>query len=137
MAYNGGFPMTYQPATQFYYPQYQNQALAQQPQTNAGGIIWVQGEAGAKSYLVAPNTTVQLWDSENQVIYLKSADATGMPSIKVLEYTVRDFSGATRHPNFDMANNTEYALRSDLEALKRQLEALQSKMNAEEGNNNG
>ena len=43
------------------------------------GIIWVSGEAGAKAYLVAPNNTVQLWDSESQTIYLKSADACGMP----------------------------------------------------------
>ena len=54
------------------------------------GIIWVQGEAGAKSYLVAPNSTVQLWDSEANVIYLKSADASGMPNIKILDYTIRD-----------------------------------------------
>ena len=49
-----------------YYPNYQYQ-----PQQNSG-ITWVQGEAGAKSYLVAPNTTVQLWDSEAQRIYLKA-----------------------------------------------------------------
>jgi hypothetical protein len=50
----------------------------------------VQGEAGAKSYLVAPNNTVQLWDSESQTIYLKSVDASGMPTMKVLDYTIRD-----------------------------------------------
>jgi hypothetical protein len=40
-----------------------------QPDLNSSGQIWVQGEAGAKSYLVAPNKTVTLWDSEtNQYI---------------------------------------------------------------------
>lgn len=96
MAYNT-FPVGYQPA-QIYYPQQnymqnmtsqaQNPAPAQQ--TTSSSIIWVQGEAGAKSYMVAPNTTVQLWDSENQVIYLKSADASGMPSMKVLDYRIRE-----------------------------------------------
>lgn len=93
MAYNNGFPVTYPQ----YYPQYQQQqtppAQAPQPQnvppTNSS-MIWVQGEAGAKSYLVAPNTTVQLWDSENPIIYLKSADASGMPSMKVLDYKIRE-----------------------------------------------
>lgn len=88
MAYNNGFPVTYQP---MYYQQFQPQP--QQPQAqpqNLGGLIWVQGEAGAKSYLVAPNNTVQLWDSESQTIYLKSADASGMPSMKVLDYTIRN-----------------------------------------------
>ena len=92
MAYNNYFPAGYQ----YLYPQQSVSAMQpniQQPsQPNAGfnGIIWVQGEAGAKSYLVAPNTTVQLWDSESPIIYLKSADASGMPSIKILDYTVRD-----------------------------------------------
>ena len=100
MAYNN-FPVGYQPA-QFYYPQQyqqgtqmplQNQQQAQpnyQQNQPTNNLIWVQGEAGAKSYMVAPNTTVQLWDSENQVIYLKSADASGMPSMKVLDYKIRE-----------------------------------------------
>lgn len=74
------YPMAYQPM------QYQQN---QQGQSQNSGIIWVQGEAGAKSYLLAPNSSVTLWDSEAQTIYLKSADATGMPSIKILDYTIR------------------------------------------------
>lgn len=67
-------------------PQITPQAIPQNPasvpnaqQGSNSGLIWVQGEAGAKSYLVAPGTTVMLMDSENQVFYLKSADASGMP----------------------------------------------------------
>lgn len=95
MAYNNGFPTSY---PQYYpqysqypqYPQYQAQPQTQPVQQNQqGSKIWVQGESGAKSYLVAPNTTVDLWDSERQTIYVKSADASGMPSMKVLDYTLR------------------------------------------------
>ena len=92
MAYNNGFPVTYPQ----YYPQAQQvpqqmpQQMPQQaPSPQSYNMIWVQGEAGAKSYLVAPNTTVQLWDSEAPVIYLKSADASGMPSMKIIDYTIR------------------------------------------------
>lgn len=56
--------------------------MAQQPapQPQGGnGLIWVQGEGGAKSYLVAPNTTIMLMDSEDTLFYLKSSDASGMP----------------------------------------------------------
>lgn len=112
MAYNNGFPIGYQ---QMYYPQYQSST-----QTN-NGIIWVQGEAGAKSYLVAPNTTVQLWDSENQVIYLKSADASGMPSMKTLDYTVRGLPAASEASG---GIDIGYATKSDLEALRGELEAV-------------
>lgn len=93
MAYNNGFPVTYPQ----YYPQYQQpqpqmqtQPQAQNSQNNP--MIWVQGETGAKSYLLAPNTTLPLWDSERQTIYLKSADASGMPSMKILDYTIREQS---------------------------------------------
>ncbi len=61
------------------------QQTMQQPQVNQG-LLWVQGEAGAKSYLVAPNTTVLLMDSEGSRFYLKSTDNAGMPSLRVFEY---------------------------------------------------
>lgn len=92
MAYNNGFPMTYPQ----YYPQYQQPQIPQQQptqqaqQTQNNPMIWVQGETGAKSYLLVPNTTLPLWDSERQTIYLKSTDASGMPSMKILDYTIRE-----------------------------------------------
>lgn len=113
MAYNNGFPVNYQ---QTYYPQHFTGTQYPQPQNSS--IIWVQGEAGAKSYLVAPNNTVQLWDSEAQTIYLKSADASGMPSIKVLDYTIRDATPAAAP-----AVGLSYATKEELEAVKTQIMA--------------
>ena len=112
MAYNTYFPVGYQ---QPYY-----QPMANPVQQNNGGssIIWVQGEAGAKSYLVAPNTTVQLWDSENQTIYLKSADASGMPSIKVLDYKIRDAVERTETPLKPMV---EYATIDSMKDMEKRL----------------
>lgn len=110
MAYFNGFPASYQPM----YPQYQPPAQNTQQQN---GIIWVQGESAAKSYLVAPGQTVQLWDSEEKVIYLKSADASGMPSMKVLDYTIRGEAEA---------KPTEYATKEDLNALSERIEKLKA-----------
>lgn len=120
MAYSSGFPIGYQP----YFPQYQPQPQAQQ----SGGIIWVQGEAGAKSYLVAPNSTVQLWDSEKQTIYLKSADASGMPSMKTLDYTIRDLP-AVNAPVAAPAPAVEYVTKAELQTLYGRIEALQTRIN--------
>lgn len=132
MAYS--YP-SYQPM--YYQPQYQPQ---QPQQTN--GIIWVSGEAGAKAYLVAPNTTVQLWDSEAQVIYLKSADASGMPSIKVLDYTIRSQAPANA-PVAAQApagtNGPVYATKADVEALAGQINAIRAEvegMTKKEGKEN-
>lgn len=114
MAYNNGFPMNYG-----YYPNYQYQY--QQPQNNSS-IIWVSGEAGAKAYLVAPNTTVQLWDSEKNVIYIKSADASGMPSMKIIDYTVRESETTQKQTFTDKANN--YATKDDIASLRAEMMRL-------------
>ena len=66
----------------------QMQQPAPQPQSN--GIVWVQGESAAKSFPVAPNTTVMLLDSEASVFYLKTSDASGMPlPLRVFDYKER------------------------------------------------
>ena len=133
MAIFNGFPATYQPM--YYQQQYQapQPQQASIPQQN-NGIIWVQGEAGAKSYLVAPNSTVQLWDSEKQTIYLKSADASGMPSMKTLDYTIRDMA-QTQAPVSPSTPDPNYATKADLKALYGRLEALETMINKEAQNN--
>ena len=125
MAYNG-FPATYQPV---YYQQYQ--PMVQQQQNT--GIIWVSGEAGAKAYLVAPNTTVQLWDSETQRIFLKSADASGMPSMKVLEYTIRDQTAGNAPlaaSGSQQSNSPAYATHAEIDALSARIDALNAELHS-------
>ena len=116
MAYNNYFPVNY--------PQYpQTYQQPQAPQNMQSGIIWVQGEAGAKSYIIPPNTTVQLWDSESQKIYLKSADASGMPSIRTLEYTICD--GQPAKPM-----DTGYATTQDLKAVTDRIDELKAELDS-------
>lgn len=115
MAYNNGFPMSY--------PQYYSVPALQQPNSS---IIWVQGEAGAKSYLVAPNNTVQLWDSERQTIYLKSADASGMPSMRILDYTFRDAPQGSQMAQKPVG--VDSPTRDEFNALKGQIEAIRAEL---------
>jgi hypothetical protein len=62
----------------------------QQLRPDPTGLNWVQGEAGAKSFLVSPNATVVLWDTESPTIYIKSADATGKPlAMRILDFKER------------------------------------------------
>ena len=138
MAYNNGFPINY---PQYYNPQY-TAPMTQMPQTPqpqtyqaqpGGGIIWVQGEAGAKSYLVAPNTTVQLWDSENQVIYLKSADASGMPSIKTLDYTIREMPQTPTTQGNQNTELTAYATKEELQAFEEKIQKQIEKLTTRKG----
>lgn len=138
--FNSGMPMSYQPMV--YQPnipqpyssglQMPNTTIQNQP--NNSSIIWVQGEAGAKSYLVAPNNTVQLWDSESQTIYLKSADASGMPTMKVLDYTIREMAsnGPSMPLNNPIGKSKEYVTKDEFEAILGQIKALEEKVNGKE-----
>lgn len=121
MAYYNGFPATYQ-------PMYQPIQPVQQTQQN--GIIWVSGEAGAKAYMVAPNNTVQLWDSESQRIFLKSADASGMPSIKVLEYTIAESNKNSPNSASVLTDDklSTFATKDEIKAVSEEIEALKSKI---------
>lgn len=136
MAYNNNFPLTYQPYQS--YPQFsqsypQNQQIPQmQPQQqNNSNMVWVSGEAGAKAYLIAPNTTVQLWDSEQNVVYIKSADASGMPTMKILDYTIREQGqpkNALESPKTDFVTHDELKLLED--SIKGELKAIKEEMGA-------
>lgn len=129
MAYNNGFPVGYQPA-QIMYPQpsYQ-QPVQQQPQpvqqAQTNPMIWVQGETGAKSYLLAPNTTLPLWDSERQTIYLKSADASGMPSMKILDYTIRNDNQAQQPPVqiMEEQKQVEYVTKEEFNKFEKDIKS--------------
>lgn len=89
----------------------------QTPLTNQNGIIWVPNEQAANDYLVAPNSAVTLWNSNAPVVYLKQADASGKPSMKVYDLVER-----TQRPV--QAPTVEYAPLSRLEALEARLNEL-------------
>ena len=95
------------------------------------GLLWVSGEVGAKSYLVAPNSTVLLMDSDSSRFYLKSADNAGMPNLRIFEYT--EVTGTPQ--NAPQATNTDlkdldskYVKREEYEGLKRQYESIMERL---------
>ena len=103
-----------------------------QPQVNQG-LLWVSGEVGAKSYLVAPNSTVLLMDSDAQRFYLKSADNAGMPSLRIFEYSeVTNIPQNTPQAlNLDEnVLNDKFVTREEYEGLKRQYEAIMERLNS-------
>lgn len=128
--YYGGYPATYTPQmVPQQMPQPITQPITQPQQQVINSKIWVSGLAGANAYLVAPNTDVELWDSEAKTIYLKTADANGFPSMKILDYVIRNDDKPTepletKEPN----NSVEYVLKSEFDALKGELEALKEEM---------
>ena len=100
-----------------------SQPMTSQPmQQQSSQIIWVSGEAGAKSYLVAPGNTVMLLDAENSVFYLKSADASGMPlPLRIFDYKERTttaqqaFGGSVTAESVNLDN---FVTRKEFDELK-------------------
>lgn len=113
MAYNG-FPVGYQPT---YYPTVQQQPMAVQN----NGLVWVQGEAGAKSYIIPANGTVLLMDSETDQFFLKSTDASGMPMpLRTFKYT--EVTGENGRRNASVAKDEEiYVTKSEMAQFKREV----------------
>lgn len=132
MAYN---PAMYQAYGNMYGNAYGNQSGYMQPMQNPGqqqmmsnqnaqtGIIWVDGEIGAKAYQMPPgwpvNTPLPLWDTNDTIIYLKSTNQLGMPNpIQKISYRMDEAktSGQER-----LESGDEYVKKSDLERIKEEM----------------
>ena len=103
------------------------QAQYQQPQQQNvnQGILWVQGEAGAKSYLVAPNTSVLLLDSEESRFFIKTTDNAGMPTLRTFEYmevTSGTPQNAQKQPETNL--DDKYVTRQEYDELRGKYEEL-------------
>ena len=85
-------------------------------------MIWVQGEAGAKAYVLPPNTTLPLWDSEDQVIYIKSVDGSGKPTMTILDYVDRNAQKQS-----DEVGEVIYATKEQIDTLNSKLTSLSNK----------
>lgn len=131
-----------------YFPQYQNgaapdmlnqykgqyqQQIMQQPMvqqmqipTQTNDMIWVLNENEATSYPVAPNNSVVLWDKNEPIIYVKSVNNQGMPSMRVLYFEERNATPSNSPKN---APKTHECTCGDKFATKEQLNALEGKIN--------
>lgn len=106
--------MQYRPQQQ-YSPQMSAIQTPQMPaqQPTQGAPIWVQGEAGAKSFLVAPGQSLILMDSEAEVFYIKSTDASGVPMpLRTFDYKER-VTGAVRPSQAAQTPAVEYVTRAE------------------------
>ena len=87
----------------------------------SSGIMWVQGEAGARAYPVAAGNSVLLLDSEASVFYIKTTDASGMPTpLRIFDFTERSQQAQATPVITNPENN--FATKDDLRALKDEIE---------------
>ena len=92
----------------------------QQQQMVGQSIIWVQNEQEAYNYLVAPNSAAALWDSNSPVVYLKQADASGKPTMKIYDLVER----TTQRPQAAQQPAPDYVTRQEFAVLQARIDAL-------------
>ena len=78
-----------------------------------GGVQWVSGEQEARGYLIAPNSAVALWDSSAPTVYLKQADASGKPTLKIYDLVERAETPRTA----PQEKGGEFVTRKEFDAL--------------------
>lgn len=136
------YPSTFQPYQGNYYPTFQQppQQMPQQSYAPAQtGIIWVSGEREAQMFPVAPNNAVTLWSQVEPIVYVKQADATGKPTLKVYDLVEHNVTDAAEKP---ADKSDQFVKKSDLgeilgvvkdfggviDSLKSDIEAMKSDM---------
>lgn len=73
----------------------------------------VNGLEGAKAFRVMPRETVALFDGNDDIFYIKSADDGGFPTIKAYRFAEIDLTGAKP--------TNEYVTKSEFEELRNEV----------------
>lgn len=107
---------------------------ASQPAQSNQSLIYVQGEASAKSWMVGAGQSVLLMDSENPVFYIKSADASGIPlPLRVFDYKERTQNmpqGAPQAAQSDKINlDDKYVTRQEYDTLQGKYMEILERLN--------
>jgi len=97
------------------YQTFQNPyAMNMTPQTPTT-LTRVTGIDGAKAYQMTPNSTVALFDNNEDIMYIKTTDGAGFPTIRTFS-----FNEVTHNAQQQVSNN-EYVTRNEFNKLKEEL----------------
>ena len=130
------------------YPQWQNQSMGQQqmPQVNQvqhNGMIWTDGEVGAKAFQrpdwLPANQPIPLWDTNDTIIYLKSWNPMGMPNpLQKARYELEGVKSGEKNTGYSgdaepRPDMSQYVKKEDLDRMKQDLIDTIGKMQTSTG----
>lgn len=144
------FPNYGQPMAPTVYPNvypgtnYQTAVPIQQSYTPApmsSNVIPVDGEVGAKAYMVPSGSTgpIALWDTNDNVIYMRTFNAAGMPNpLKKLRYVEEEPAPVlpAQSGSASPIDTSQFVTKSDLEALRQEIHQLSQRSANQNGNQN-
>lgn len=117
-------------------PQNQVPQMQQQNNVQNTNIVWVQGIEGAKAYPVQSGCAISLWDTEQNLIYVKMVDAAGIPQ------PIRIFSYEEKEAVAENKENTNYVTEERLNEILDEkfasfAQSIKPKYNKKNSNQNG
>ena len=121
-----GQPMMQQPVQPVQMPQAQTV-----PVQSPSGIIWISGMQEAQMYPVAPNNAVALWENSGKTIYLKQADATGKPTMRIYDLVERTETSSSAGAHDEKAPN--YVTKDELGTIVEAVKGLASEVDTMKG----
>lgn len=128
---------------QISYGGYPMAPMQMNPQNQSGGMmnpgmIWVDGEVGAKAYQIQPGQTtpVALWDTNDQVIYLKSMNQMGMPNpLQKIRYQIEEMpqqyltgNGGGNSGSQGNMSEQDDRIRDEISSLRQEIRELKETM---------
>lgn len=81
------------------------------------GFVYVTGLDGAKAYQMPPNSEMPLFDDSADILYIKTTDGAGFPTITIADCTKRDSQPMGRG---------DVVTRDDITAIHNEIEQLRS-----------
>lgn len=108
--------------------QYQQPMMQQPVAMHTDPMLWVLGQTEAESYPVAPNSIVTLWDKNQPTIYIKSANAQGVPSIRVLDFTERTADSQKSQAEHSCNCGDKFIPKEELKAIDIKFDGIDAKI---------
>jgi hypothetical protein len=102
-----------------------------QSQSSGDTMLWVLNENEASSFPVAPNNSVVLWDKNNKTFYIKTANAQGIPSMQIYDFTERTETHENAPKTHKCTCGDKFVTKEEFDALKGKFYDLQARYDKE------
>ena len=101
-----------------------------QTQSSGDTMLWVLNENEASSFPVAPNNSVVLWDKNNKTFYIKTANAQGVPSMQIYDFSERTEKPQNEPTTHKCTCGDKFVTKEEFDALKGKFYDLQARYDA-------
>lgn len=127
-----GYPISYN-GSNVYQPQPAQPGYSYTPTPPmTSNVIPVDGEIGAKAYNIPNGSTgpIALWDTNDNVIYMRTFNAAGMPMpLKKLRYTEEEPVIALPAQSGTPVDTSQFVTKSDFEQLRNEIRQMSQQHN--------